>query len=370
MKRSYTTKMRPSAIFIVMIFCSVSSLAQNTESANPTIYGLRTHYGFIIPHSEELEDISETSPWGLQVEWSKLMIRERSWNNCNCYAQVGLSFNYFNYGNPSQLGNSYNLVYFAEPYLSYKKRLFYSFRAGAGVTFLDQVYDEESNPENTFYSSPLSFLLLLNFNVNYRISPHYTASLTAHYNHISNGGMRTPNRGMNFPTFGVGISYSPDFTKLEARAKRNDKKGLLQGYARLFGTLPSVDATDELPEERKLLLGLSGGGLWHFTNFNAINFGVELVRDGSFKEEAERNGSDYDHHVIGIMLGHNFVFGRFTFNQQFGYYAYRPFPSVNRDFYQRYELLYLFGKRYQIGTSLKAHGHVAENLDVRLGILF
>ncbi len=361
--------MKPSVTVVLIILTSISALAQEMP-VNPVLYGIRTHYGFIIPHSSELQDISQSNPWGVQIEWSKLMTRKRSWDNCNCYAQTGLSFNYFNYGNPDQLGNSYNLIYFAEPLLSYKKRVFYSLRAGAGVTFLDQVYDEESNPENTFYSAPLSFLLLLNFNINYRISPHYTASVTAHYNHISNGGMRQPNKGMNFPTFGLGLTYSPEPITLEERARQNQRRGTLQGYARLFGTLPGVDATEEFPEERKLLLGLSGGGLWYFSNFNALNLGVELVRDGSFKEKAERAGEDYDHHIIGLMLGHNFVFGRFTFNQQIGYYAYRPFPSTSKDFYQRYELLYLIGKRYQIGTSLKAHGHVAENLDVRLGILF
>ncbi|MEM9300215.1 MAG: acyloxyacyl hydrolase, partial [Bacteroidota bacterium] len=79
---------------------------------------------------------------------------------------------------------------------------------------------------------------------------------------------------------------------------------------------------------------------------------------------------DFDFHSLGLVVGNNLVFGKFTFNQQMGYYLYRPYPTENSDFFQRYELLYLIGKRYQIGTSLKAHGHVADNLDLRFGILF
>ncbi|TRX60834.1 acyloxyacyl hydrolase [Fulvivirga sp. M361] len=362
--------MKWTAIPILISFLMPGSIYGQEDIQNPTIFGARSHYGFIIPHSSELKNISQTNPWGFQIEWSKLMVKDKSWNNCNCYAQTGLSFTYFNHANPKQLGNSYNLIYFVEPYLSFNRKLFYSFRAGTGVTFLDKVHDEVSNPDNTFYSSPISFLLLMNFNINYRITNQYTASITAQYNHISNGGMKQPNKGMNFPTFGLGISYSPNPTKLQRKPTLRSKKGTIDGYARLFGTLPNVEATEQLPDKRKLLIGLSGGALWYMTNFNALNLGVELVRDESHREAAARAGKSDDHHLIGITLGHNFVFGKFTFNQQLGYYAYKPFPFTSKDFYQRYELLYLIGKKYQVGTSLKAHGHVAENLDVRFGILF
>lgn len=358
-------------IHIIVILVSIVQVhAQQKAVNNPTLFGIRSHYGFIIPHSKELKDISQSNPWGIQVEWSKLMISKKSWDNCNCYAQTGLSFNYFNYVNPGQLGNSYNLVYFAEPYINFRKRLFYSFRAGAGVSILDQVYDEQSNPQNTFYSAPLSFLILLNLNLNYRLSDRYTISLSGHYNHISNGGMRQPNKGMNFPTFGFGVTYSPDTYELTGYERENQKKGQWQGYARLFGTLPNVNATEIFPDERKLLLGISGGAQWYLTNFIALNLGLELVRDGSYKERAERDNDDFDFHSLGLVVGNNLVFGKFTFNQQMGYYLYRPYPTENSDFFQRYELLYLIGKRYQIGTSLKAHGHVADNLDLRFGILF
>lgn len=298
------------------------------------------------------------------------MTSKKAWNNCNCYAQSGLSFNYFNYANQNQLGSSYNLIYFAEPYLSFRQRLFYSFRAGAGITLLDQVYDEVENPDNTFYSSPLSFLILLNLNINYRLNDQYTVSFSGNYNHISNGGMKQPNKGMNFPTFGLGLVYSPKPYELTGFERTYEKKGDWQGYARMFGTLPNVNATEEFPDARKLLLGISGGALWYFSNFSALNMGIEAVRDESYKERAERANDDFDFHSIGLVIGNNFVFGKFTFNQQMGYYLYRPYPTENASFFQRYELLYLVGKRYQIGTSLKAHGHVAENLDLRFGVLF
>lgn len=354
----------PLVLSIYLLLVAFSAAGQVYE-----IYGAKSHLGFIIPHSSDLKAVSETTPWGLSIEWSKLKATEKAWNNCNCYAQSGLSFNYYNYGNPDELGSSYNLIYFAEPYLNFGKKLYYSFRAGIGITFLDQVYDAETNPRNTFYSSPISFLLQASLNVNYKLDQKFTVNLSGNYNHISNGGMKQPNKGMNFPTASIGLSYHPTLAPLEKRNKNMINKSKLLYYIRLFGTLPEVEGNAIDENNRKLLIGLTGGALYHLTQTNAVNAGIEFISNGAYKAEAEQQNLDYDHHEINFMVGHNFVFGRITFNQQIGVYLYRPFPSTSKDVFQRYELLYQIGDKFQVGTSLKAHGHVADNFDLRFGVL-
>ncbi|MEQ9300337.1 MAG: acyloxyacyl hydrolase [Cyclobacteriaceae bacterium] len=356
--------------FLVLLGLTIGVSIKLSAQRHP-VYGLSGHYGWIIPHSSELQAISQSAPIGLQLDWSRVKTSERAWDSCNCYSQTGLAFNYFNYQNPDQLGSSYNLTYFAEPYLSYRKRLFFSLRAGAGITYLNRVHDPIDNPENTFYSSPVSFLLVIGPNANYRLTEKVTLMGGLHYNHISNGGMKQPNKGMNFPTMTVGVKYLPKPLDLQVREKRNDQKGQLGGYVRFFSTLPEVDldTTSNVDNSREVLLGLSVGVLYHITHTNAFNVGVEVIRDGSYARTAEITGSAYDPYLVGLLVGHNFVFGKLTFNQQIGWYAYRNYPPMDRQFYQRYEILYRLGEQWQIGTSLIAHGHVAENLDLRLGYL-
>lgn len=350
---------------LLWLACAGSGHAQSLS-----VYGASAHYGWIIPHSRDLRPLSQSSPVGLQLDWSKIKTTERAWNTCNCYGQTGVSLKYFNYQNPAQLGSSFNITYFAEPYLTYRNRLFFSLHAAAGITFLTRVYDPADNPENTFYSSPVSFLLVLGPNANYRMTDRTTLTAGLHYNHISNGGMKQPNKGMNFPTITVGVKYHPTPIHLEIRQKRNDQKGVLSGYVRVFSTLPEVD-TDTLSNtdnQRAVLLGLSGGGLYHLTHTNALNIGAEFILDGSYSAPS---ASDLSKHLftLGVLVGHHFIFGRLTFNQQLGWYAYRNHPVSDKNFYQRYEILYQLGDRWQVGTSLIAHGHVAENLDLRLGYL-
>lgn len=353
---------------LVLLFFTFPAIAQDSLQV-PTVWNVQAHYGFIIPHSSELKPVSNTNPGGIQLDWSKLLLSRKAWDSCNCFSQLGLSASYINFGNPEQLGNAYSLVFFSEPYLTYKRSLSFSFRAGIGPTYLNRVYDEVSNPENTFYSARLSFLLLANFSISYRLSPRLSLQAVAYYNHISNGGWKLPNKGINFPTVGLGLHYRPQPVNFPSWPRNQSNKGKLKGYLRLFAAVPKVSADSVNPTVRRLQLGLAAGGLYHFSQLNALNLGVELVRDGAKKEVRERKGEDYDFHSIGLMLGHNFVFGRFTFNQQMGWYAYRPYPSDQAQFYQRYELLYSLGQ-LRIGTGLKAHGDTAENLDMRLGWIF
>ncbi|QSE97450.1 acyloxyacyl hydrolase [Fulvivirga lutea] len=350
---------------LIIVYCLSGSVYSQIN-----IWESSLHYGKIIPHSSELKPVTEEPLWGLQLDYSRLKLSEKAWDQCNCYAKLGASFTYFNYQNPDQLGSSSNLIFFAEPYLSYKSPLKISMRTGVGFTYLNRLYDENTNPENLFFSSHLSFIMHLGLYGIYSLNDNYALKVGFNYNHISNGGLKQPNKGMNFPTISAGVIYNRSSYKLEAREKNTHLKKKLFYYARLFGTMPEVSNEDVSVNERKLLIGLSGGALFHVTQSNAFNVGVEFTNDESYKRSAELMGEDYDHRVVGLVLGHNFVFGKILFNQQMGWYAYRPFPSTSNSFYQRYELMYKIADKLQAGVGLKSHGHVAENMDLRIGVIF
>lgn len=353
-------------------FCFDFLCAQSQEKIKSTyVVGLSGQYGFIIPHSNELKEISKSNPWGLSVDISRLFNSDKSWNNCNCYSKIGLSFNYYNYANPDQLGNSYNLILFAEPYLGFRKKIYSTLRAGMGITYLDQVYDEITNPENLFYSSPISFILIVQLKLNYKINPNYTVYLSGNYNHISNAAVSQPNKGMNFPTAGIGLEYTIHPVALEKRDNYSDinLKRLLK-YARIFWNIRTVPETSEHPEKYDIMIGLEAGIMKRLSRINGLLTGGEYSYDGLFNEEIKRNNLDYTPHLISLHLGHFFVFGKFTFTQQFAWYAYKSYPFNDHDFFQRYAIYWQFGKLINCGFSLKSHGHVAEYMDVRMGIAF
>ncbi len=334
---------------------------------NAKFYGLKSHYGFIIAHSEEVKPISQSNPYGLQLEYSWLKTSDKAWKTCYCYGRTGVSFAYFNHANPEVLGSSYNLLYFVEPYFAYKGPLKFSLRGSIGATYLDKTFDATTNPENLLFSSHVSFYLALSLNLNYHLNEKYAINLSANYNHISNGGQKQPNKGMNFPTLSIGVDRLVDFETLKPKPNelRNHDTSL-KYYVGSFSSLRSSGL--ESGSSNHLLVGLLGGALQPLSVINGVNAGAELWYDYADEAIAERDNLEDSAFSSAVTLGHHFSVGNFYFLQQFGVYVTRPTNIQSRWLYQRYSLWYSFGKskRWTIGGSLIAYGKIADHMDARL----
>lgn len=344
------------------------NLTNNWAQTTLKFYGLKSHYGFIIAHSPELRSISQTAPFGFQLDYSNLKTSDKAWKTCNCYGRTGFSLAYFNYNNSSVLGSSYNLIYFVEPYFTYKGPLKFSLRGAAGATYLTKTFDSNTNPTNVLFSSHLSFYLALALNLNYHINNNYAFHISGYYNHISNGGQKQPNKGMNFPTLSIGIDRTfGNFNQLQRkpdslRTYNKEFKWYTGAFLSVRSSGPNEDAT------RHPLIGVLGGALLPFSRINGMNAGIELWYDYSDKQKALNEMIEDSAFSSALQLGHHFSVGHFYFLQQFGFYMTRPKTIQPKSLYQRYSFWYSIGKRKKItiGASLIAYGKVADHMDGRL----
>lgn len=213
---------------------------------------------------------------------------------------------------------------------------------------------------NQFFSARMSFLLSVAPVLEYNFSPHWSLHLALNYNHISNGGQRQPNRGMNFPQLGVGVSYNlrqaelPSYPKLEP-------DGVWHGWIEAGYTMRKTGDA----HARRPLFSIAGGVYHPFTGINAAGVGVEFSDDFSISS----NGSN-GKYTLAPFISHHFLLGKFDFSQRMAYYVIKPADVESYVWYQRYVLLYNATKRLNIGFSMKTHGHVAANLDLRAAWLF
>lgn len=335
--------------------------------------GVRGHYGFIIPHSERVREISGSNPWGIEAELAWLLMGENTWRYCSCYPRAGLSFFFISFDNPEILGNSYSLYGFIEPLIGAAGRVYGSVRFGIGPTYLDNVYDSIDNPLNKSYSSPLSFVVLLNAGINYRINEKFNICLFGSFNHISNGGIQHPNAGINYPTLGLGVDYRINPLPFEHRIK--DRSLQLVPYkGRLDVSLFATGKSDISGEGRYLVMGMLTSYTRVIGRISGLMLGMEFTADFADKHEMERkaleNGTEtVDHKYIAALLGHDLLLGRFTFQIQVGAYLYSPYKRRNA-VYQRYGLSFYLYKSLYIGIDLKAHLYTADFLDMRLGYSF
>ncbi|GAB4396128.1 MAG: hypothetical protein OHK0053_09350 [Microscillaceae bacterium] len=330
---------------------------------------MRGHYGFIIPHSDAIRDVSFSHPRGLELEAAWHLIGEKSWKNFATYPRVGALVGWVDFDNREVLGQAFYLSAFFEPFVAVRQRFNFSFRMGAGLTYLNQVYDAETNPRNQFYSTPLSFILTANLMLNYRLSPALGLRLGGFYNHISNGGIQQPNKGINFPTLSLGLEYvwhPYDFSqkpKVDWRSLFPDR---LRFKTAFFGTAKTLD---ENSPKRYAIVGLTGYASYVVGRLSALTGGAEWVSDFTLRERLRQAQDPAHPHRASLLLGHELLLGRFAFTQQWGMYVFRAHFG-NPLFYQRYGLEFSPHRRFFVGVNLKAHADVAEFLDFRIGMIW
>ena len=359
------------SFLLIIILTRLPAFTQEPDTLIHHFAGLQAQYGFIIPHSERIEAVSGTNPVGFEISFNKLNRSYKSWRVFNAYWISGFQAGYLNFGDKEVLGSAFTGTAYAEPIIAHGKNYLFSVRGGAGFAFHTKLYDSIENPANKFFSTRTAFPLYISFRLSYRMTKNTFVTLAGVYNHISNGGIRQPNIGMNFPTMALGVQYFPKEIPLLTREYSTDikvKPGLSFIVQGLWG-YKVVDKTDIYPEKGAHALGLHVRTSKQLKPYYALNAGAELISDGAVRETIRREGTGIDHKRFALTAGQDFLFGNAVFTQYFGFYLYSPYKARN-NVYQKYELAYKVHPDFLFGVYLKAHAHVAELMGLTVSYLF
>jgi len=365
------------SVFIIALIGTAAYGQTNDSSKALFGIGIRGHRSFIIQHSKKLSnEITSSHPWMIEADVNWHLRKQKSWEYCHCYPRTGFSFLYTNFDLPEILGSALSIYSYIEPFIRADRRLNYSFRFGLGLSYLNRVYDAETNPDNLFFSSPVSFLVMLNASLNYRITPQLTLRAAGNYNHISNSGFSEPNLGINYPSFSMGMDYSfkpveLPFRTPSSKSAVNTKKQRLE----IAAGLSAKPTTSGLNETRYPVYVLAVNYSRNISRIVALNGGLEWMSDRSIykalreKGTVNNDGHYADHNRAGAMVGIDWLFGRFIFYQHLGIYLYSPVKAQSI-IYQRYGLNFRFSPHIFAGINIKSHGQDADFMDLRIGYTF
>lgn len=349
-----------------IVLC-VQHLCGQTDAPERDFYrmvGAHLNAGSIFAHSADVENTAGSVPFGIELEFSKRQLGENAWKTCHCYPTSGFVLGYTNYDN-AVLGHGFHVTYFLEhTFLPFKK---WSpvLRGAGGLSASTRPYHPEKNPDNESYSLPINAFLQLQFGVDFSIGNSGLVSVKAGYNHISNGGIKDPNKGVNWPHLTAGYLHRINYFPPPQREKTSisDLESRWIKRIELFGAYTSGEREREEPlfaygsmltVARKLsaLQTLSLAGEWHFHQ--------------EHRRRIESSDSQASAHRAALLVGHDFLFGKMVFTQQIGVYVFDQF-QYHDPIYHRWGIAYVHEKGMSFGISLKAHRHVAEFVDIRVG---
>ena len=332
--------------------------------------GLGIQHGFIFAHSVDVQNTSGARPTGIEAILSRQRNDSATFALCHCYPRRGLLLAYYDY-DVGLLGRSGTAAYFLEPSYRITDRLLFSIKGAAGLSYLTNPYDSIDNPGNQSYSTRLSAYLLVGIGAWVRLSERWWLNPSINYQHISNGGMRQPNKGINWPTAGIAVSYQPISRPWYTGTRATEKywKGYPVRYdiSLLGASRRGFSAAGD--RRRYLVGGLALQAGRQVGRLNMLTLGAEVYHDEKLQDKLSREGFDASPVKAGLMLGHEFLLGRFQFSQRLGVYLFDQTPYYDRIFH-RWGMQYRVNSHLSAGFSLLAHRHVAEFIDLRLGYSF
>ena len=345
---------------------TVHALQNNLREKRILSLTLGVQHGFIFAHSPAVENTKGAKPTGVEFLLSWRKSDAQAWNLCNCLPANGLLLAYYDYDSEI-LGRSYTAAYHLEPAYRLGRRTFLSLRAAAGLSYLTNPYDSFTNPTNASYSSAVSGYLLFGLGLSFGINKHWRFNTSINYQHESNGGLRMPNKGINWPTAGIAFAYEPNPRPYYTGVRHKDKSWKSYGVrweSALFGVARRV--TDTNGKKLRLpLVGLSFLGSKQVGTINALTLGAEAFTDQTTKRAFKLDSINGSPIRAGIFFGHEFILGKFLFSQRIGFYIFDQSPYFD-PIYQRWGIQYQSKNHWGIGFNLLAHKQVADFVDVRV----
>jgi hypothetical protein len=255
---------------------------------------------------------------------------------------------------------------FVEPVFNTQHRVQFSIRPAFGFAYLNNPYDSISNPYNLAYSTNITYSLLLNFTTYLNLSDQLILNAAINYNHVSNGGVKQPNKGLNFPTLSIGLDYSihpRNFRRFSSTRKDfslRKNRILLAGFIGFKGLL--------IDNKTYAVYGLIGKYQFNISRHSYIATGMEFNIDQTKQKVKEVYLSTDKHaqYIMGITGGYEHVLGRFRAVFDLGVYLHNPDREGDMIF-QRYGAKFLPFPKMYLGLFLRAHRHSAEFFDIRIG---
>ena len=181
------------------------------------VLGAYAQGSIILAHTYAIKHLVASHPTGFELNLQRQTTGAAPWHGWYRFPKVGVALTYYDFHNPT-LG----YVFAASPYISKTfsrgPKHDFSFRLGAGLAYLTNPYNQETNHKNTIASSALNATIQLRLEYDYALTPHLGLVAGVGLNHDSNGATTKPNFGVNLPSVVLGLNYYQQRPALQTNA--------------------------------------------------------------------------------------------------------------------------------------------------------
>lgn len=366
-----------ATMFLAFLFIfngGVSARGNDTVCRSNIQVDLRTSYAFLICHHHEMNVFRAHFPvFEMSVQQSTY--GDRTWHQLLNYPAVGVAFMYCGVGLSPEIGNIFALY----PYMSFNflksKKNMLNARLGVGMGYATKCYDRETNPKNNFLGSHFNAAFSINLEYSRVLSERWQLSFYSGLKHLSNGGIRCPNNGINIFEGGASARFFINKPKsiLEKEIIDNEQ---FKGWERekisyYFGFLYSLKDIDKFIGYNKnwSVFNIRVDVMKRVSQLSKVGIGFDLVYDNTDKEVLKDWGVTYKPAEIlkpGINVAYELVLQTTSFLFNFGCHIAGKEMSGGR-IYQKINIKQNITKNIFLTFGLTTHWGWADYIGFGIG---
>lgn len=348
--------------FLLLIFILSDFVGEAQMSVFPKSIGIRAGYGFIIPHSSNIEPLIKGHIPSFEINYRYNFSGVKEWEKTYRYPYSGIAFHYMNFSN-DDVGSAISILpYFAFP-IKKNKLLDAHFRIATGLAYITKKFDLLENRKNQMTGSTINAGVDLMLQANWKIDRkiHFLTGISL--THYSNGAFSLPNTGINVVSINSGLTLN-------------------------IGDPVAVNH-NKFPILRRTLKWIAWGGFWlkevgqvNGAKYAAATFSVNALKRYSMKG-SYGGGVDlmYDRSMLkrdpnlstpvraGVVFAYEIHIGKMSIPIQQGFYAFDPFKK-DLFLYQRIGWRYHIKQNFIAQLTLKSHLFTADYAELGIGYTF
>ena len=344
------------------------SMATQPAPPAPFIIGAYAQGSIILAHTYAIRHLVASHPTGFEVNLQRQTTGAAPWHAWYKFPKIGLALTYYDFHNPV-LGYAFSASPYINKSISRGPKHDFSFRLGAGLAYLTNPYNQETNHKNTIASSALNATLQFRFEYDYALTPHLGLLVGAGLNHYSNGATTKPNFGVNLPSVVLGLNYHERRPAPMSRVGGPPPADIGRTFYNVSTSLGFKQRT-ESDKQKYLVSSLTLAVGRRMNRKSNLLLGLEGFNDRSLKatlqDTTRAGGAQPDTKKAGIFIGHELLFGRLAFDSHLGFYVYAPYKS-STPYYERLGLKYHFTNLLFGAVDLKIHRGAADVIEFKIG---
>lgn len=356
-----------SFVLLFLVAHNINAIAQDS-TLGKWMVNARINYGFVIAHRPTVVHLQRAHVYGFEADLFKTSKGERDWEQAYNKPLTGIGFQYWNLGDNAELGNAYSVFPQVLFPINHSPHLLLSGRLACGIGYIEKTFDRLENHKNVAISAHIN--CLIGFGLYARAFVHKRTQLVTgiEFTHMSNGGFKVPNLGVNMPTANIGITHF--FGKREVLMPQ---RVLEKPRSTIVNLLIAGGLKEIIPPcgKKHAAFTVTGTVSKSLSLKSSIGAGLDVFYDHSIDTRLRGDSVAVPNFTYsmrsGIHVSYEMKVQKLSILFENGYYFYNRLTD-DGSIYTRLCLRYHFSERYFAVLNLKSHFAKADYFEYGIGM--